>query len=720
MTLRKALAVLFAALAALVFGPGAASAAVEAHILRIDPRAGMNDGSPLLTTVVEVVQLERLSDVLAPCANLRGYDETLDCWSNAIEKPNAMWKAFPFLEQKARFVARVDGAENPLSFASKIDWASATKEPNVGTAWLVALDISSGMGARYADAREVAYAFVASMRPNDIMNLILFDDRTNVYVADSKWKTFAQREDLVKILSQFTTTSPSHGQSRQLFDQIKQMTKTGFGDLGNVGGSVAVKDIPLHQAMVVLSNGAGRNDPGTTGPAGELFKQYISKGRFPDDNPLAPKTPLPIISILFPNPGGGLADSLYRGNDATFMQNLANVEIGGYFNVVRSGQGKAKAPTIVKNVRSRFDAMHIVKWRLSCLNPTAEQSFKLAFVDTNPAIKPDGTFDNVPIGMDPSRWPLDVNVAQTKAEADANPLYPGGTFRVYGNFCWGSDKGRATAYFVPAGTRPDPNASSSDPEVAKKAMATLTSQGMKSTAIDADAVSVVFQVPDDERVLEGTGDAAVTRLVIVDQKVGRASGVTEKTVLTLKAQKKPINWLLILGIAGGVVVVGLLVIVMIRGGGGGGGKRKRSAQPPAPVVAGGYGAPPGGGYGAPPGGGYGAPPGGGYGAPPPGGGYGAPPGGGQSFSPDNQAGGMVAGGVVQLRCPACGMMTMATPGQASVCFSCGQPLPADVTRGGGAVQPAQGFSFDRGHAGPARASTEPLRRPSRTAGALPR
>ena len=31
------------------------------------------------------------------------------------------------------------------------------------------------------------------------------------------------------------------------------------------------------------------------------------------------------------------------------------------------------------------------------------------------------------------------------------------------------------------------------------------------------------------------------------------------------------------------------------------------------------------------------------------------------------------------------MKTMATPGQPSVCFSCGQPLPADIAMGGGAV-----------------------------------
>jgi hypothetical protein len=43
--------------------------------------------------------------------------------------------------------------------------------------------------------------------------------------------------------------------------------------------------------------------------------------------------------------------------------------------------------------------------------------------------------------------------------------------------------------------------------------------------------------------------------------------------------------------------------------------------------------------------------------------------------------------VVQVRCPACNMITMATPGQPGVCFSCGQPLPAGAAaqEGGGGV-----------------------------------
>jgi hypothetical protein len=35
--------------------------------------------------------------------------------------------------------------------------------------------------------------------------------------------------------------------------------------------------------------------------------------------------------------------------------------------------------------------------------------------------------------------------------------------------------------------------------------------------------------------------------------------------------------------------------------------------------------------------------------------------------------------VTEVACPSCGMNTMVTPGTASVCFSCGQPIPANVS-----------------------------------------
>ena len=188
-------------------------------------------------------------------------------------------------------------------------------------------------------------------------------------------------------------------------------------------------------------------------------------------------------------------------------------------------------------------------------------------------------------------------------------------------------------------------------------------------------------------------------------------------MLTLKATKKPLNLPIILGAAGIVVVILLLVIVLLRGGGGGGKGKRSNNPPPAPVVAGGGGAPPyqGGGYGGGGGGGYGAsalqsePAAAAAFAPAP---VGArlrrlrgraglrraagsprryvararavpaplppPPDPGGGGYPLASAGGAP---VVQVRCPACNMLTMASPGQASVCFSCGQPLPQGLASG---------------------------------------
>ena len=597
-------------------------AAPVAHILRIDPRAGMTNGSPVLTTVVDVVQFNPLSDALAGCNGVTGYNETLDCWSTSVETDGKLWAPFPFPKENANFFVKVSGSDTLTKIEGEpVKWG-ASKDPTVGTAWLLALDASSGMGARYQDAREVAHAFIEAMGPNDLMDLIIFDDRDAAWVYDSKWSQFKDRRALVESLDRFAQVSPSHGQQRALFNQLKTMTGSAFGSLGN---SNTVQNIPMHQAIVVLSNGAGRGDAGSVGPSAEIFKQFATKGRFPEDNTSMPKTPLPIVSVWFPNPSG-LQNDLYRTNDSQFMQGLANAEISGFFDIVRQGQGATKNKAIVNAVKKRFNAMYIVKWRIACLNVSVEQSFNLQFVKVKPQIAGDATFKDVPIGVDPSQWPLDIDVARTKAEADANPVFPGGQIKIYGDFCWAGDKGRAEAYFVPAGTKPDPNMSQPDPAVVKQAMASLVQQGMKGEALEANEVSVTFKVPDEEKLLEGTGENMVARLIVYDNGAKRASGHDETSVLTLKAKSKPMNVLLIAAVVGGVVVVGLLVVVLLRGGGGGGGRKRTAAPPPAPVVAGGppppYGGPPGG-YGGPPQGGYGGPPqGGGYGGPPQGGGYG--------------------------------------------------------------------------------------------------
>ncbi len=46
----------------------------------------------------------------------------------------------------------------------------------MGTAWLVSVDAASGMGQRFADARAIAHEFIEEMQPNDLMDLMFFDD----------------------------------------------------------------------------------------------------------------------------------------------------------------------------------------------------------------------------------------------------------------------------------------------------------------------------------------------------------------------------------------------------------------------------------------------------------------------------------------------------------------------------------------------------------------
>ena len=690
------------------------SAAPEAHILRIDPRAGVTDGQPVLTSVIELVQFNSLSEVVTAkgCGAVRG-DALLDCVSAAVEEKGALFKALPFPEGNTNLLVRVDAGENPAKFVSKTSWGAAGKDPLVGTAWLIALDASSAMGARYADAREVANQFIGALGPNDIAKLIIFDDRLNTYTAASPWVAAAQKAQLVAILQANNHTAPSSGGGRPFGGQVKGLTKA-FADLGNTGSTV---NIPMMQAMVLLSNGAGRQDAGSASVGADVMHQFFVKGRFPEDNTAAPKTPLPVISIFFPNVGG-LVNQVSASNDLQFMEDIATPEIGGFFDIVKAGQGVAKAATILSLVKQRFNQMWVVKWRLACLAPTVEQSFRLIVRNVSPAVQPDATFKDVPIGVDPTSWPLDINIAQTKAEADANPVHPGGTFRVYGDFCWGGEKNRAEAYFVPAGTNPNQNVNRNDPEIAKKAMQNLIQQDMRGGAVESADQFVVLNVPDQDKILEGTGDNTVARVVIYDNKAKRASGVTAESVLSLKATKKPLNLPIILGAAGIVVVILLLVIVLLRGGGGGKGKRSNN-PPPAPIVAGG-----GGGYQQPPGGG-------GYGAsalredpasaafapnpaaftPAPAPAYVAPayvapayvapayvapvpvppappppdPGGGAH--PLASAGGAP---VFQVRCPACQMLTMASPGQPSICFSCGQPLPSGLPPAvaGSEAQPA--------------------------------
>jgi hypothetical protein len=590
------IAVLFSVLLGLY--PRWAAAAPEAHVLRIDPRASQTEGAPVLTTVIELVQNKRLSEAIAECAALRG-DPQLDCQSDKLEAPQALYSPIaPFPETAAVFTVMVDGADRLGSFASKARWGESLTQPGIGTAWLVLIDASSSMGPRFEDAKAVANAFIGSMTANDIVDVMYFNDRQ--VVSDSKWQPAAAKVQVQGFVNALKSMYPAQGRVRPLFNIIKQAATDGYRELGNVGTKV---NVPLHQAMIVLSNGVAGSDAQTTGPGASLLSQYLSKGRFPEDNTVQPKTPLPVISVWLP--AGGYDE--FRNNAQEFMQGLANPDIGGFYDVIRSGQGAAKGPKLVTAVRTRFNQLHIVKWRVSCISPSVTQTFKLVFTNTSTPILGDSTFKDVPMGIDPTAWPLGIDVDYTQKMAAREPIEPGGKFTVYGDFCWGGEKDRAEVYFIPAGTQPPATIAGTDIEAAKRTQQQLIASGMRGKALQSSDRDIVFEAPDQEKILSGSGDAATVRVVLVDNKAHRMSGVTATTVLTLKAKEKSIPVLFFIGGAFGLVVIALLVVIVMRSG-----KKRPGGPAPAPVVAGGapyspapYGGPP---AGAAPGG-YGAAPG---------------------------------------------------------------------------------------------------------------
>src|SRR5262245_1818668 len=171
-TFLLALAIVHATLWSLAFlllSP-ALSAAPEAHILRVDPRASQQTGDPLLTMVVELVQSKRVSEAIAPCAALTG-EAQYGCMADALEKPYALYEPFPFPQQNAVFTVTVDGTDRPAKFVSTAQWGQSSREPGVGTAWLILVDADKRMERAFDDAKQVADQFVTSLGPNDIVNV---------------------------------------------------------------------------------------------------------------------------------------------------------------------------------------------------------------------------------------------------------------------------------------------------------------------------------------------------------------------------------------------------------------------------------------------------------------------------------------------------------------------------------------------------------------------
>ena len=578
----RAVATFLASLVVIVCSLGASAsralAAPEAHLMRIDPRASLAEGAPVLTTVIELMQNKSVSEVLGPCAVLTG-DAELDCTSEAMEKPQSTWSPIEFPESAALFTVAVDGTDMPVKFLTKKRWGESLKDDGVGTAFLILIDAAATMGPRFDEAKAVAQSFVNVMGPNDIVNVMFFNDRS--VVSNSHW--LADKSAATGAISAIDKTYPVQGRNRALFAIIKNAATDGFKELGNAGSKIKV---PMHQALVILSNGQAGADAGSQGPVATQLKQYLNNGRFPEDNQSLPKAPVPVISIWFPSK----QMDEFAVASRQFMQELANPEIGGFFSVVRDGQA-AHGSRIASSVRARFDKMWVVKWQVACIQPTITQTFKLNFVHTDTAIAGDA-FVNVPVGIDPTTWPLDIDTDKTVAYAQKHPIFPGGTLRVYGNFCWGGKKERAELYMVPKNQPVPDSLQGGSLEDARNAQKSLIEAGMHGGASTTNDQYVEFDVPNNAKLLTGKDANNYTaRAIVYDNGAKRTSAVTKDKILTLKASDAPPPYLLIGGIAFGGVVLILLLVSIFRSGG----KRHRggAAAPPRPIVAGGGGpAPP--------------------------------------------------------------------------------------------------------------------------------
>lgn len=531
-----------------------AAAAPEAHILRIDPRAAIDDGAPILTTVIELVQNKRLSEITKKCARLSGAAQ-FSCTSKELEKPRALWSPFDFPGENAFFTVTVDGTDIPTTFIDKKKWSEAKGEDGVGTAWLILIDAGGAMGTRLGEAQAVATAFVNKMGPNDIVDIMYFNDAG--VVEDSGWVD--KKQTATATIGKVNRSFGRSGRSRPLTQIIKNAATDGFKELGNAGQKV---EVPMHQAMVVLSTGSSGTDTGSPALVAAQLAEYMTGGRFPKDNKTLPKAPVPIVSIWFPSRE---TEELFE-NAKQYMENLANTNIGGFFTIVQNGES-SKAGRVVDVIRERFDNTYIIKWRVPCIAPAVGQTFKLVFKQTNPPVAGDNFID-VPVGIDPTTWPLDIDVEETEKYAKKNKLYPGGTTKIFGSFCWGSDEKRAKLYLLPKGQAAPESLKGRSVEDAKKFQQKLVSSNLVGNAIGSGDSYVEFELPDNAKFLDGKAKKLFARMVVYDTKAKRTSAITQGKVLELPATEKPVNYLLIGGITFGAVVLVLLLVVIIIGGRG--------------------------------------------------------------------------------------------------------------------------------------------------------
>ncbi len=161
--------------AALLLGPLPAAAARSAHPPH-RPARQHRRRRPVAHRARARTKNKRMSDVTGKCATLAG-DAALDCISNALEQPGALYSSIEFLEKNAVFTVTVDGSDVPAKFESKALGRERRQETGSAPPGLVLVD--AGRLDEPPLRRGQAWPGRSSTPwgTNDIVDVMLFNDK---------------------------------------------------------------------------------------------------------------------------------------------------------------------------------------------------------------------------------------------------------------------------------------------------------------------------------------------------------------------------------------------------------------------------------------------------------------------------------------------------------------------------------------------------------------
>ena len=287
-------------------------------------------GAPILTTVVEVVQFNSLTDGARAVRDDEGLQPALDCMSDILEKPKSTWSAFPFLKDKATLLVKVDGRDRPATVEGEPKtWAASLKDPNVGTAWLVVLDAAAGMGSRYlrgARGRQRLHPDDAAERPHEHHDL-----RRPAGVRELEAGRRTRSAQLANVLKEVATNVRRTAATARCSSRSRRWRPTASTTSATARARRASRCTrrwsSSRTARVATTWRARRRWPRAS---------TLTRRRGASRRTTRPRRRRRCRSSRSGSRRpSSLLNDVYKNNDEQFMQALANPEVGGFFDIVR-------------------------------------------------------------------------------------------------------------------------------------------------------------------------------------------------------------------------------------------------------------------------------------------------------------------------------------------------------------------------------------------------